>query len=567
MNDNDARTLARIISAGRSGERLAFDTETNARSFESPNFEMRLISIASLTDSVVLPLAGHESTLRALLSHPDLSWVCHNAEFDKAVVRAALGVQMTDVRDTYVVAHLADPRQRSEGGTGHRLGELGERYGLKTKETDFLEARMAEHQWTWATIPIDDPVYLSYARTDAVLTGDLLRHLDPADEITPLEAFEYDVAHVCAAMERRGVLVDRVYTEALVTRLHDEAAEWSDIARRLGVDNVDSSAQVSAALGTPNAAKETLLPLAGLTPAWEVIDGAPVSELAMAVLRAKRARRWASAYGEAFLDHSEIDGRLHALITPLRARTGRFAISKPPLQQLPAGEASIRRCLIADPGQVIFACDFAAVEFRVLAALSKDRTLTDLVMSGADIHDNTAKAVFGPNFTKAQRKLAKIAGFCVCYGGGVRAIQAQTGCSMAEAKKVRDGFLKSYPGVARLTRSLAATAERRGAVVSRTGRRMPVDRDRSYSALNYAVQATARDVFAESLLRISEAGLSHHLLLPVHDEVVCQAPVELANTICERVRSAMETTLDGVPIVATGSVYGRSWGHGYGAED
>lgn len=566
MNATQARTLSLIIQAGLAGQRLAVDTETNARSIDSPELRCRLVSLASSDHSIVLPTEGHTETLRAVLGHPGLSWVAHNAEFDKAVVRFTLGVEMLDVRDTYVVAHLADPRQRSEGGTGHRLGELGERYGLKTKETDALAAEMKTNLWTWATIPIDNPTYLSYAETDARLTKDLLTHLDPDDDPSGLETFEYAVAGVCAQMERRGVLVDRVYTEALVTRLHAEAAEWAARAAALGVANVNSSQQVCRALGTASAAKETLLPLAGLAPDWTPIADEPLTDtLAYAVLRAKRADKWASAYGEAFLNLSEIDGRLHPFIAPLRARTGRMAISKPPLQQLPAGEASVRRCLVADEGQLIFACDFAAVEFRVLAALSRDANLTALIASGADIHDNTATTVFGPGFTKAQRKLAKIAGFCVCYGGGVRAIMTQTGCSMAEAKKIRDGFLAAYPGVARLTRQLAGQAERRGFIVTRTGRRLPVDRDRSYSALNYAVQSAARDVFAESLLRVADAGFAEHLLLPVHDELVCQAPAALAEEVMEAVRTAMCTTLDGVAILAEGSVYGTSWGHGYGA--
>lgn len=567
MNDDEARTLARIVRAGKSGDRIAIDTETNARSIYSSALECRLVSLASSEDALALPLRGNENTLRRVLELPAVRWVCHNTEFDRHVLHSALGVRIQDARDTYVVAHLADPRQRSEGGTGHRLGELGERYGLKTKETDLLKARMKENLWTWASIPIDDPVYRSYATTDARLTKDLLTHLDPDDAISSLEAFEYEVAAVCHSMEARGIRVDRDYTESLVVRLNDESTFWRARAADLGLANVDSPIQVRKALGTAGAAKEVLLPLAGLAPDWTPIGDAPIDNLAYAVLKAKRAHRWASAYGQAFLNASEIDGRLHANIVPLRARTARMAISNPPLQQLPAGEASVRRCLIADDGFEIFANDYAAVEFRVLAALSRDKTLTELIMEGQDIHDNTATAVFGSSFTKAQRKLAKIAGFCVCYGGGVKAIMEQTGARMAEAKQIREGFLKTYPGVARLTRQLAGQAERRGAVISRTGRRMPVDRDRSYSALNYVVQSTARDVFVEGLLRVNDAGLGEYLLLPVHDELICQAPIGQAEEIKEAVRLAMCTVLDGVTIAATGSVYGRSWGHGYGATD
>lgn len=567
MTDDDTGALLRILLAGLGGERLAVDTETNARSVHSPALECRLVSVASSTDSVVLPLVGHRAPLRALLGDSRLRWVCHNAEFDKQVIRSALGVELLDVRDTYVIAHLADPRQRSEGGTGHRLAELGVRYGLKTKETDLLKARMKEHLWTWATIPVDDPVYRSYARTDARLTKDLLTHLDPDESISPLEAFEYQVAGVCARMERKGILVDRVYTEALVTRLHEEAAVWSAQARELGVNNVDSPQQVTRALGTTDAAKETLLPLAGLTPTWEPIDGATVNPLAEAVLRAKRARKWATAYGQAFLDESMIDGRIHAQIAPLRARTGRMAISRPPLQQLPSGEASVRRCLIADEGRVMWSVDFAAVEMRVLAALSKDRTLTALIMEGQDIHDYAAAKVFGPAFTKTQRRMAKIAGFAIAYGGGVNAIAQQTGIKTSEAKQLRDGWLKTFSGVGRFMRSMSATAERRGAIITRTGRRLPVDRDRAYSACNFAVQSAARDLFCESMLRVDDAGLGRFMVLPIHDEILGQAPIADAESVAHSVSVAMATVLDGVPIATTYSVGRRSWGSMYGADE
>lgn len=568
MNNDQTAALARIIRDGESGAPIAFDFETNAEPFESPDLQARLLSLASPNASLVLPVASHPAAVR-ILTKP-YNWFAHNAEFDRGVALHALGIDMPPVRDTYTLAHLADPRGKMEGGTGHSLAELAERYTGERKQTDELKATMKDNGWSWATIPIDNPVYLSYARQDAVTTVALAQRLAEDEAPGSLESFEYGVAHACARMAHKGVCVDREYTEALVRQLRSDSAEHASRAAYLGVLNVNSAPQVTRALETPNAAKETLLPIAGLSPSWEPFEDFTHddrSELALSILRAKRANKWAHAYAMKFLSLSEYDGRLHPYIAPLRARTARMSIANPPLQQLPAGDWIIRRCLVADPGHQIWAVDFEAVEFRVLAALSGDRRMTQLILDGEDLHDNTARLIFGDGFTKSQRKLAKIAGFCVCYGGGVGAIDKQTGCGPAAAKQVRDGFLGAYPGVARFARRLTAIASRTGAVTSRTGRRMPVDRFRTYSALNYVVQSTARDVFAESLLRVEDAGLSSHLLLPIHDELLGQAPTGRAEEISSAVASAMSTVLDGVPITTSASVGLRSWGSLYGSNE
>lgn len=88
---------------------------------------------------------------------------------------------------------------------------------------------------------------------------------------------------------------------------------------------------------------------------------------------------------------------------------------------------------------------------------------------------------------------------------------------------------------------------------------------RSFTATNYAVQSVARDILAESLIRLHDAGFGNNLLLPVHDEVVGQAPVADAAKTVLRMKEVMETDFMGVPILADAEVYGPSWGHGYGA--
>lgn len=99
--------------------------------------------------------------------------------------------------------------------------------------------------------------------------------------------------------------------------------------------------------------------------------------------------------------------------------------------------------------------------------------------------------------------------------------------------------------------------------VSATGRRLPLDRDRTYAVTNYACQSLARDCLGQSLVLMDERGLLPYLRLPVHDEVVASAPEREANEIAREISDCMTFDLMGVPIEAGPEVRGRSWGSHY----
>jgi DNA polymerase-1 len=102
-------------------------------------------------------------------------------------------------------------------------------------------------------------------------------------------------------------------------------------------------------------------------------------------------------------------------------------------------------------------------------------------------------------------------------------------------------------------------------VVTATGRELPLDRNRVYAACNYVTQSTARDVLAQALVGMYETGLSDYLLLPVHDEVIFEAPADEIEDVARKVGEAMTMDILGTHIAAEGEVYGPSWGHGYSA--
>lgn len=575
---------------------LCIDTETSGLDIFAPGFQSRLFQIGNRTEAWVLRWDLFADVIEKTLRQ-DRHFTAHNAPYDLKVIDRHGGVPLEVLAsrtfDTRIFAHLLDPRMKSEGGAGLRLKELAAIYVDESAPDtqDGLNAvfRTIDNPETgkkctkddgWAHIPIDHPTYLLYAGLDVLLGRRLFDELAPMVKeigLSDLSTFEHHLQGLLTTMERRGVLLDVPYVEELDHRLADEAAEFALIAARYGVANVNSTPQVAEALvamgekltettdsGALKVDKGVLMPLADLDNDWNLIEARKPNPLADAVLRAKRAGKWRKSYVESFLKLKDSDNRIHPTIGGLQARTARMSISKPPLQQLPSGDWTIRRAMIADPGKLIIAADYSQVEMRVLAALCQDETLMEAIRSGTDLHDFTAARVFGPDFTKRQRKIAKAIGFGKVYGGGKATVSRQTGVPESDVAPAMAAYDKTFPGIKRYGARLQSRAQYgKREVVTVSGRHLPLDRDRLYAATNYVVQSTARDLLAQAIVDIFDAGLGDTLLLPVHDELIAQAPAEDAEDVIREIGRLMESTFYSIPIVSDPEVYGRSWGSGY----
>ncbi|WDS52076.1 DNA polymerase I [Microbacterium phage Caron] len=575
---------------------LAIDTETSGLDTYAPGFELRLFQIGNAREAWVLRADLFLDVIKKTLHQPR-AFTIHNAAFDLKVIDAHVGVPLEELVsrtfDTRIFAHLIDPRQESEGGAGLSLKPLSAIYvdenAPDTQAGLNAVFRTIKHPVTgkpctkdngWAFIPIDHPTYVRYAGLDVLLGARLFAELAPIIKelgLNDLSKFEHHLQGLLMTMERRGVLIDVPYVEKLDARLADEAEEFKAIAARYGVANVNSNPQIVEALlamgetltettdsGAFKVDKGVLMPLADLDDDWNLRDARKPNPLADAVIRAKRAGKWRTSYVQSFLNLKDANDRIHPRIGGLQARTARMSISNPPLQQLPSGDWTIRRAMIADPGKLIIAADYSQVEMRVLAALCQDETLMDAIKSGTDLHDFTAARVFGPDFTKRQRKVAKAIGFGKVYGGGAATVSRQTGVPIPDVKPAMAAYDATFPGIKRYGARLQSRAQYgKREVITVSGRHLPLDRDRLYAATNYVVQSTARDLLAQAIVDIFDAGLGDTLLLPVHDELIAQADAKDAEEVIHEIGRLMESTFYTIPIISDPEVYGRSWGSGY----
>ncbi|MEV7278121.1 DNA polymerase [Streptomyces sp. NPDC093111] len=577
---------------------IAIDTETTGLEIFSPSFRLRTVQFGDARDAWVIlyERGGHHAQYAhdALLRCREI--LIHNAAFDWLVLGQCAGIPLEDLAplttDTRILAALIDPRQPSEGGAGTALKPLSAKWvdpsapdtqGGLTKVFNSLGLTKATG---WAGISLTHPTYLLYAGLDVILTARLgpvlrreLARLGVRDQLV---MYEHELARICAVMQRTGLLVDQDYAGPLARRLAEETDTYAAVAARYGVASVGSPAQVAEALlgmgetltertdsGALKVDKAVLLPLADLDRDWQRIGAREPNVLADAVLRAKRASKWGVSYAERFMTKLDAHGRIHSTISPLAARTGRMSVTDG-LHQLPSSDHVIRRAILAEPGHVIVSTDFQAVEMRVLAALANVRRMKEGFLSGGekfDIHAYTARLIKGDQATTKDRKVFKGAGFGKVYGGGIRTISRQTGATEAEIAQAVAAYDRAFPEIKRASSRWQRQAFQNGMVfISATGRRLPLDRDRSYSVVNYACQSAARDLLGQALLNIQSAGLLEYCRLPIHDEALASVPKRDAEDIAREFQRCMSMDLYGVPITADVEIGGRSWGSLYGAD-
>lgn len=555
---------------------LAVDTETTGLDIYSDSFRCRLVQFGTQDEAWVLPVDESPTQLQALTKEALEGLgriVMQNASYDLQVLDRCFGIKMETlwpkVLDTQILAKLVDPRPFEAGGFGHSLEHLIAEFISKDLASDVkgLMVKLAqEHKTTkakiWSSIDLWHPEYLTYAGMDTIFTARVCAKLAPLvpDVSRPLVAYEHKISEICAYVDRKGFLLDVGYTSELSKKYEAEQEVLEAIAfTEYGVDKVNSTEDVAEGL------EETGARIEGRTATGKrKVDKSVLSDLAASgnqlaelVIEAKKLGKWNKTWVKKFLESADSDGRCHTFINPLQARTSRMSITGIPAQTLPASDSIVRRCFIAEEGHVITSVDYQTQELRVLAALSGDKTMIGAFKTDDDLHQITADA------SGVSRKVGKMANFLTVYGGGPAALAEQAGIDMVTAKRVLDGFGKTYPGVSRYSKVLADRARKNGCIITPMGRRLPVDSSRSYSALNYMIQSSSRDVTCRALIRLHEAGFTPYIRLPIHDEIVASLPAGKAEWGASEIARLMQEQMGEVLIGTEADVGGRSWGSLY----
>lgn len=174
------------------------------------------------------------------------------------------------------------------------------------------------------------------------------------------------------------------------------------------------------------------------------------SALVTKVLEFRTVQKEHSTYVLGLLNARDDDGRVRSTFMLHVTATGRLSSKEPNVQNQPSanGVGNIRKAFIARPGYVLAEIDYSGAELRWLAVLSKCPVLGEIFKTDRNLHTETAKSLFGENFTKAQKLRAKAMNFGIAYGRKAQSIAEEHEITVAEAQKMMDDWFKLYHGAA-----------------------------------------------------------------------------------------------------------------------
>ncbi|CAM9101401.1 unnamed protein product [Discosporangium mesarthrocarpum] len=107
-----------------------------------------------------------------------------------------------------------------------------------------------------------------------------------------------------------------------------------------------------------------------------------------------------------------------------------------------------RDVLAAAPGFAFVSADYSQVELRLMAHLSGDPALIQVLSNGGDIFLNVSSKMLGKSVeevTDEERAQAKTVVYGILYGQSVNALAHQLGKRIDVASKIRNSVLLSYP--------------------------------------------------------------------------------------------------------------------------
>jgi DNA polymerase-1 len=526
-----------------------------------------------------LPLERAREWLAPALADPSVPKVGEDLKRD-AHLLAGVGITLAGLQlDVHLGSFLCDPVR------DHSLAALArDVLGVALPPIEAPVARGRPRPGLGA-LPVAQAAAAAAAAAATLfpLAAALRAQLEAREQWPLYEKLEHPLIPVVREMERHGVAIDRALLEGMSVRAGDDLARLEEQLQGLAGEriNLQSGPQLARVLFEGLGLKPGRRTKTGFSTDQDVLEGLAAGHAFPRLLLEYRAlSKLKSTYLDALpLQIDPADGRVHTTFNQAGAATGRLSSSNPNLQNIPMrteqGRA-IRRAFVAGPGMSLVGADYSQIELRVMAHLSGDTALIEAFRSGADVHAETARRVFGLGAeapTPEMRARAKVVNFGIMYGMGARSLSQQMGAPVAEAEEFIRNYFRVYAGVREYLDATLAEARRRGYVQTLLGRRRylaelasPNGGVRSLAeraAINTPIQGSAADLMKLAMIRVHAAlkrrRPSARLLLQVHDELLLECPAGEAEAVSELVRAEMEGCFTlRVPLEASAGI-GATW--------
>jgi len=516
------------------------------------------------------------SWLQDVFNQTDTTFIFHNAMYDVCWLRRE-GLSINGhIVDTMIAASLIDENRLS-----YRLDILSKHYvGLGKDEKILVEAAKnygidpKKDMWKLPALFVGQ-----YAERDAEATLKLWKKLETElykQELWDVFNLETQLFPCLVDMRFKGVRVDLQHADNLKKDLIKRENEiHSKIKGLTGLD-----VEIHAARSIAKAFDKLELPYDRTEKSDEpsftknFLQNHP-HELPKLIADAREINKAHTTFIDSITKHA-VDGRIHADINQIRSDqggtvTGRFSMSNPNLQQIPARHPElgpmIRSIFIPEEKHVWGSFDYSQQEPRILvhyAKIQKLEKVDEIVESyksgNVDFHQIVA------DMAGIERKQAKTINLGLMYGMGKNKLMAELGLRKDSAEKLIKQYHAKAPFVKQLMDNATRRAEDRGKIRTLLGRAChfdlwqpvqfgvfkplpleqarkeydePLKRAFTYKALNKLIQGSAADMTKKSMVALYENGIIPHI--QIHDEVdISVESDEKAEEIIEIMESAVE---------------------------
>ena len=516
------------------------------------------------------------SWLQDILNQTDTTFIFHNAMYDVCWLRREGMTINGHIVDTMIAASLIDENRLS-----YRLDILSKHYvGIGKDEKILIEAAKdygldpKKDMWRLPALFVGQ-----YAERDAESTLKLWQRLKVEllnQELMDVFNLETKLFPCLVDMRFKGVRVDLEKADNIKKNLMDREAKI--VSKIKGLTGID--VEIHAARSIAKAFDKLKLPYDRTEKSNEpsftknFLQNHP-HELPKLIADAREINKAHTTFIDSITKQAH-NGRIHADINQIRSDqggtvTGRFSMSNPNLQQIPARHPElgpmIRSIFIPEEKTTWGSFDYSQQEPRILVHYAKlqnlegvDEIVEAYNQGDADFHQVVA------DMAGIERKQAKTINLGLMYGMGKNKLMAELGLMKDSAEKLIKQYHTKAPFVKQLMDNVSRKANDRGKIRTLLGRAChfdlwqpvqfgvfkplplemarkeydePLKRAFTYKALNKLIQGSAADMTKKSMVALYENGIIPHI--QIHDEVdISVESPEKAEQIIEIMESAVE---------------------------
>ena len=525
---------------------IAYDTETTGLSSFHGHRPFAM-SICTYDHKCKYTVVGEDDLVpdNLILMNGGRAKIFHSAKFDVLMLEAMNMDVNGEIHDTMVMANIYDCDEKNL-----KLKTLAEKHlRMPPDEQTDVKAYMKKHKCeSFADVPRE--LMEPYALKDAEMTMKLFQFYEKAGILeNKTYIIEKKILKCLIGMEKRGVLLDRkflVNQQAILdTRMTDIEAT---IALDYGEINIGSNKQLGEFLFDKEGLQCNAMSMAGNP----VLDEKNLEQydhpIVPLVIEYRKTAKLLKTYINGMLEGMDDKDTIHCSYWQLGAKTGRFSCRQPNLQNIPRG-SDIRQAFICRPDYTNYYFDYSQIELRILAHYAKEQKMLDVLSDpDGDLHAETAELVFGEDFTKEQRSIAKTINFGIIYGMGPKKLAESLQHEYPEgnytynsAKAFINRYYFNYPAVRQFTWAVPRAILNKGFVTDIYGRVYKCDPKESYKSVNYLIQGCAASVLKNAMIKVDSVlrDAKSNMLLTIHDELVIEIHKDEEHLV-KRIKGMME---------------------------